>query len=198
MSITWTYKNFLQLPTVTSLIGWIQKLWVVLLTTISSTTDPMDSPRSRPKERRWWQGCSNLVSSDQVCLDLGNFSARISPRKMNGWNLKITQLKRKNHLNQTIMFRFHGNLPGCSSICFRSLFFYTCDNEKNPSRTLCKLTTSTTNQIYLNQVHYIYTSKSMRGAKNWYHYSLPFWGYILGFNKIHVHKISTNLNWWFV
>ena len=40
-------------------------------------------------------------------------TAENTPRKMNGWNLKITQLKRK-IIFQTIIFRFHVNLPGCT------------------------------------------------------------------------------------
>ena len=36
-----------------------------------------------------------------------------TPRKINGWNLKITQLKR-NIIFQSIILRFHVNLPGCS------------------------------------------------------------------------------------
>ena len=34
------------------------------------------------------------------------------PRKINGWNLKITQLKKK-IIFQTIIFRFHVHLPRC-------------------------------------------------------------------------------------
>jgi len=37
----------------------------------------------------------------------------LSPRKINGWKLRIRALEKENHLNQTIIFRFYVNLPGC-------------------------------------------------------------------------------------
>jgi len=39
---------------------------------------------------------------------------RSTPRKMNGWNLNITQLKRK-IIFQTSILGFHVNFPGCRS-----------------------------------------------------------------------------------
>ncbi len=53
-----------------TIIIWIQEVWVVLvifkLTSFHKNSSTMESPiplRSRPKERRWWQGWTNLVSS---------------------------------------------------------------------------------------------------------------------------------------
>ena len=66
------------------------------------------------------------------------------------WNLTITQLKRK-IIFQTIIFRFHVNLPGCSCIIILSIripfifqfssqtcFFGPKENsaEQNPRKTL--------------------------------------------------------------
>ena len=47
---------------------------------------------------------------------------RIHPGRLT-WNLKTTQLKRK-IIFQTIIFRFHVNLPGC--ICFRIFRLWRC------------------------------------------------------------------------
>ena len=57
-------------------------------------------------------GSINLTTKRDV-LHVGR-DAEMEPNQIvvHPWNLKITQLKRKN-IFQTIIFRFHVNLPGC-------------------------------------------------------------------------------------
>ena len=72
----------------------------------------------------WWPSLAKMPGFLKAWVDLdvevcpgrnGSVKPMVAtPRKINGWNLKITQLKRK-IIFQTIIFRFHVNLPGCKS-----------------------------------------------------------------------------------
>jgi len=52
------------------------------------------------------------IRAKEVCSPVESLVE--NPGKINVWNLKITHFEKENHLNQTIIFRCHVNLPGCS------------------------------------------------------------------------------------
>ena len=115
-----------KLPILTNgdiIMGWISRsLSCFAHNHQPSTMDPMERAEVETKRKAM---VARVLQPGLLTrfVGFGYFSARISPRKINGWNLKITHFEKENHLNQTIIFSFHVNLLGCSSRFFQVFVF---------------------------------------------------------------------------
>ena len=72
----------------------------------------------------WWVSELRFCPGPAGSSIKASLTLECTPRKINGWNLKITQLKSGKSSSKPPWFRFHVNLPGCRD-CF--LFFLGVD-----------------------------------------------------------------------
>ena len=67
------------------------------------------------RPRKWQISGFRERHVELSCLVQDESAQVVPPWETNGWNLKIIQLKKEKHLNQSFIFGFHVGFRGCKS-----------------------------------------------------------------------------------
>ena len=96
-------------------VGWLAHPWNECFMGVGSGWITKTMHWIMEKPRSWEMKLLKLMGRSFKC----SFGGNLHPGRVT-WNLQITQLKRK-IIFQSIIFRFHVNLPGCISIILDSV-----------------------------------------------------------------------------